>query len=131
MERLRIDLEGGRSWAAPGSEVGGRIVWVLDEPAESLEIRFLWYTEGRGTRDVGVVERRNLQGTGREGERSFRFVIPPGPYSFQGRLITLRWVVEAEARPGGAVVAEPLIVAPTPVPVDIRSGVAQGDRDLP
>ncbi len=127
MDRLRIELDGGRNWALPGGEVAGRVVWALDEPAERLEIRLLWYTDGRGTRDVGVVERRVIQGAGIQGEEGFRLAVPQGPYSFEGRLITLRWVVEAEAQPKGAVAQETLVVAPTPVPVQLhRDGAGPG-----
>ncbi len=125
MGELRIELEGGRTWARPGSEVSGRVHWEIPEPLGELEIRLLWYTEGRGSRDVGVVERRVFETSAASGEVAFRLPVPEGPYSFQGRLVTLRWAVEAEALPGGPVAQESLVVAPTPVPVDLTVPVGE------
>jgi len=129
VDQLRIELDGGRSWAPPGGEVAGRIVWALDEPAERVEVRLLWYTEGRGSRDVGVMSRRVIQEAGAQGEDSFRFTVPAGPYSFEGRLITLRWAVEAQVEPSGPVAQEILVVAPTPVPVRLcRDGAGRKSK---
>ncbi len=119
MGELRIELEGSGAWARPGGEVTGRLRWEAGEAPGEIEVRLLWYTEGRGSRDVGVVERRVFEAAAPAGELAFRLPVPEGPYSFQGRLITLRWVVEAEARGGGMLVQEPLVVGPTPVPVDL------------
>ncbi len=37
-----------------------------------------------------------------DAEAEVTFAVPEGPYSFDGRLITLRWVVEVAVEPGGA-----------------------------
>ncbi|NOZ94806.1 MAG: hypothetical protein GXP47_08730 [Acidobacteria bacterium] len=121
MGELRIELAGGRSWARPGAVLSGTVRWELDEPPGRLELRLLWYTEGRGSRDVGVVRREGFEAPESSGKLSFRLSVPPGPYSFEGRIVTLRWLVEAEAQRSGLVAQESLVVAPTPVPVDIKT----------
>ncbi len=120
MAELRIELES--EWVEPGGTVRGRVSWHLDRPARRLEARLLWYTEGRGARDIGVVARKELPHHLTDGEQEVFFTAPEGPYSFEGHLITLHWVVELEAEPGGAVEQAPVVIAPTPVPVALYSG---------
>ncbi|HHQ47941.1 MAG TPA: hypothetical protein ENK19_03555 [Acidobacteria bacterium] len=62
-----------------------------------------------------------LDGTALDGEEEIHFTAPPGPYSFHGRLITLRWVVEVVTAAGSAEQAT-LVLAPTPVPVELYAG---------
>ncbi len=120
MALLRIALAG--EWVRPGGTVRARVAWHLDRPAEELVARLLWYTEGRGARDVGVVAEKPLDGSRLDGEAEVELPVPEGPYSFEGRLITLRWVVEIAVEPGGASEQAPLVVAPTPAPVQLHTG---------
>jgi hypothetical protein len=50
---------------------------------------------------------------GREGRRSFRMRVPDAPWSFSGKLIALKWAVEAVAEPAGVAGHAPLTVSPT------------------
>jgi len=127
MVELRIELENGRTWIRPGGEVSGRVRWSGGGSPGQIEVRLLWYTDGRGTRDVGVVERQVFETPVPAGELSFRLPVPGGPYSFQGRLVTLRWVVEAQDASGDSVAQEPIVVSPTPVPVDL--GAPPGEAE--
>jgi len=120
MAVLRVQLEKG--WVRPGERFTCRVVWHLDAPARTLEARLLWYTEGRGARDVGVTQRVELPAHELDGDREVTFQAPVGPYSFQGRLITLRWAVELAVAPGNEAEQAPLVLAPTPVPVDLTMG---------
>ncbi|MBP7633626.1 hypothetical protein KBA41_05625 [Candidatus Ozemobacteraceae bacterium] len=81
----------------PGEELRGRAVWNLAAAPQKLEIRLFWYTRGRGTRDVGVVECQTIARPGITGEEAFTFHLPDGPYSFSGKLISVIWAVELVA----------------------------------
>jgi hypothetical protein len=66
--------------------------------AKELECRLLWITEGKGTEDVGgtppmtLARARELQ----PGETlSFEARLPGGPWSHDGQLLKIRWVVQA------------------------------------
>ena len=94
MSVLQIELEGGRTAWRPGEKLRGTASWLLDESVESLEVRLLWFTRGKGTQDVSVVDQRTFRLPALDGRDVFSFDLPPGPYSFSGRLISLTWALE-------------------------------------
>jgi hypothetical protein len=71
--------------------------WALDTVPKCIEARLFWFTMGKGTEDVGLCETQAVDLPTVKGERAFKFGLPAGPYSFSGRLITLRWAVELVA----------------------------------
>ena len=82
MTELKIE----RTSFKPGETVEGAVVGG----SPSVEVRLFWYTEGKGTQDLEVVATAHPDAEGR-----FRLTLPPAPYSFSGRLISLIWAVEA------------------------------------
>lgn len=117
MNTLQVQLD--REWVRPGGTIRARLHWELEDRPDKLVVRLLWYTEGRGTRDVGVVAEQELTVAGPSGDSEVELAVPEGPYSFNGRLITLGWVVELAAEPGGEAEQAPLVVGPAPVPVEL------------
>jgi hypothetical protein len=108
---VRLELEGTHAFA-PGATVAGRVRWELASPPQSLVVRLFWRTSGRGTADLTIVnETRFAAGSGRD-ERSFRFTLPAGPYSFSGKLISLAWAVEAVAEPSDDAALVEIVVGP-------------------
>jgi hypothetical protein len=97
----------------PGDALAGSVTWRLAAAPESVELRLFWYTVGKGTQDVGVVETQALAAPGTEDSRSFVFRLPDGPYSFSGRLISLIWAVEAVVRPGPRAGRREIVLSPT------------------
>ncbi len=116
MSELILHLDGDRSAFRPGEVVSGTLRWRLSDTSETLTVRLLWFTQGKGTVDVGVVDEHPVSAPGPSGEEPFRFRLPAGPYSFSGRLISLLWAVEAAASPD-TVARVNLIVSPTLVEV--------------
>ena len=94
MPEQSIHLEIRETGMKPGESLQGRAAWNLAAPPGKLEIRLFWYTRGRGTRDVGVVERQIVSHPAAAGEEAFAFHLPDGPYSFSGKLISVTWAVE-------------------------------------
>ncbi len=117
MNTLQVQLD--REWVRPGGTIKAQLHWELQGRPDKLVVRLLWYTEGRGTRDVGVVAEQELTVSGPSGDREVELAVPAGPYSFTGRLITLRWVVELTVEPDGEAEQAPLVVGPEPVPVQL------------
>lgn len=117
MSVLRIRLERERAWSLPGSDLSGAVRWDLDRQVEALELRLFWYTRGRGSEDVEVVERLRFLEPEPSGERAFSFRLPDGPYSFSGALIALAWALELVTDPGDEVERFDLLVGPRPVEV--------------
>lgn len=121
MNGLRIEVEGDRRWFLPGEALSGRVSWYDDDIAEAVEVRLFWFTSGKGTEDVEIIDSVRIEAPERAGNRSFRFTLPAGPYSFSGSLITLSWALEFVALPRGATERIEFVMAPTPVEVRLES----------
>ena len=113
MGKLSIELNNGKEQFAPGERVEGRIEWSLDSNPKALELSLLWYTSGKGTRDVRVLNTHRIDSPGVIGSDRFSFTLPPGPYSFSGKLISLIWALELTCTPGDDTVRKEIIVSPT------------------
>jgi hypothetical protein len=124
MEWMRIETRDGVNAFLPGETVEGTVGWHFDVPAKSVELRLLWYTEGKGDQDVTVVESLPLPNPERDEVRPFQIRLPAGPYSFSGRLISLVWALEAVAEPGSRAERLPVTVSPTRQEILLSSGVA-------
>lgn len=101
MSWLRVDAASGGTEFRPGESFSGTASWSLDAPAKHVDIRLFWYTEGRGTQDVAVVDSLRVEAPQASDRRDFLFTLPAQPYSFSGRLISLHWAVEVVAEPSG------------------------------
>ncbi len=122
--RLEIRLDADGTWFQPGSSIVGEVRWHGLEPeTEALDLRLFWYTQGKGTQDVGLATTRRIARPGPSGSRRFALNVPEGPYSFSGRLITLAWALELVELPDLESVREDLLIGPRPVEVDLRRGV--------
>lgn len=90
---LEIHLPQGRHEFAPGEVIEGEYSWRADAAPGEIELTLLFRTEGKGTQDVKYVDTQSFQTTDPAGKRPFRFELPDGPYTFDGVLISLRWVL--------------------------------------
>jgi hypothetical protein len=117
---LKIEVAGGRVAFDPGEELNGIVKWS-GEPAASLELRLFWFTRGKGTEDVGIVENVRFEQPLAEGERSFRFRLPPAPYTCSGRLVSVVWALELIAHPSKAVARQELQMGPHKKAVRLES----------
>lgn len=113
MHTLTIQLEQSKTAFRPGDVVAGTVRWQLEKQAKEMELRLLWYTRGKGDEDAGLVDTITFDQPGLSDQRSFRFTLPNGPYSFSGSLISLTWALELSAMPGDACERKELTVAPT------------------
>jgi hypothetical protein len=113
MGEVSIELDGGKEAFAPGEQVEGRIEWTLDANPRALELSLLWYTSGKGTRDIQVLHAHKFESPGAFGSDKFSFTLPPGPYSFSGKLISLIWALELTCTPGDDTVRKEIVVSPT------------------
>ena len=94
MSELEIKTRDDRAAFLPGEMLTGHVTWMMDEPPGKVELRLFWRTEGKGTKDVNIVDKITFGNPGRKERREFRFQLPDGPYSFSGQLISLVWALE-------------------------------------
>ncbi len=127
--RIDVALAGSRTAFRPGEAVSGAADWRLDRDPERVEVRLFWYTEGKGTQDVGMVDRQSFERPGAQASQGFRFQLPEGPYSFSGTLISLAWAIEVVAEPDGEVARREITVSPTGT--EVRIGGAAVEQAQP
>ncbi len=109
--RMSIEIEDDRRVYEPGSEISGRALWVLQDPPKDVQLRLFWYTEGKGTQDVGIADEVSF-GPNPEGRETFRLHFPDTPCSFSGRLLSIRWALELVAEPSGETERIDLVMGP-------------------
>jgi hypothetical protein len=110
---VSLRLEIARTQWRPGERLEGTVSWELASAPQSVGVRLSWTTQGKGTQDAEVVETARFDKPARSDRKSFQIVIPDGPYSFSGKLISLVWSVEAVADPGGETHPIKLTISPT------------------
>lgn len=112
---LSFDLENKSASYLPGQEIIGTVQWT-DEQSKTthLEARLIWYTVGKGTRDVGLIATERIESHGRtNGQATFRFNAPHRPYSFSASLLTLTWAVEVIEFPTRQSQTKKLTISPS------------------
>lgn len=125
MITLQVKTDGGKTRFQPGETVRGAASWFFDEKVRELDLRLFWYTQGRGERDVKVVESLPFRDPQAQESRDFSFQLPAVPFSFEGKLIALAWALELVAQPSGQAFRVDLAVSPTGEPV--RLGEVSSD----
>ena len=56
MPSLSIQLESDKTAFQPGDRVAGTASWQLEDQPKEVELRLLWYTQGKGDEDAGLAE---------------------------------------------------------------------------
>ncbi len=112
MNSLRIETLDGGTCYGPREEVAGKAWWSLEQPPDTLELRLFWYTQGKGTQDVGIVETVRFDHPAREERRDFRVTLPEAPFSCSGKLLSICWALELVALPSGQTGRLELTMAP-------------------
>ena len=110
---IQVETVDGRTSFRPGEPIDGTVRWQLSKPPKSVELRLFWSTEGRGDQDLQIVEAVPFESPEAQDQRAFRVRAPEGPFSFSGRLITLRWALEAVAEPVNEAASCSLTISPT------------------
>ena len=118
---MKISLDGSQTTFEPFERIRGRVEWFEEKVPEAIEVRLLWYTEGRGDRDVGVARTLRIEGLSSTGSREFDFELPSGPYSCSGRLISICWAVEATLLPEDLTQRLEFVMAPDGREIEIAS----------
>jgi len=94
---LTIRFEQSSNVFRPKAEVRGVCQWKCSEnsKADSGALYLLWYTDGVGTQDIGIVASQEFKVNSRIGESRFSFTLPESPLSISTSIISVLWAVEA------------------------------------
>lgn len=113
MSQIQVEIRDGATSFRPGEVVEGSAFWQLATGPREVVARLIWYTRGKGTQDVAVVEELAYDAPAPSSRQPFRFRLPAGPFSFSGTLISLVWAVEVLAQPGEVAGRAEITVSPT------------------
>jgi len=89
----------------PGEVVKGMatVTPEKDVQAKRVAIQLVWYTEGRGDRDMGIIEELpgggGLLTAGMPISQGFQFTLPMEPWSFSGELVNIVWAIRVVIEP--------------------------------
>ena len=120
----------------PYGTLTGTVKWDFapDAVSRNLTVALYWFTEGRGSETGETVDEISIANSS-SGRREFSFKLPPGPYSFSGRLITLKWAVEFSGEKPDFAVRKEFVMSPDGNLIVLKevkppSGIMKKLRDL-
>jgi len=122
MKYVQISIDNNASNFKPGDQISGTASWQLEESAKTIEVRLFFYTEGKGTRDIEVLETLQLDSPPISGTQQFDWRLPQSPYSFSGKLISLIWAVEVVLLPSGEAESFEFQMTPTGKEIVLGTG---------
>ena len=128
MSTVKLMLRDDRTRFRPGEQIEGGVAWQLDRRAKSIEVRLFYYTKGKGTTDLVVVDHAKFEDPPPERAEKFEFCLPAAPYSFSGKLISFVWAVEAVVLPGKQSARLEFVVSPSGREIDLDQTQLHGDR---
>lgn len=115
MSGLTIVLSQALPAFHPGEAVEGEVQWNLTEPTDELMLELIWMTQTKsGSEDEEVAGCERFAVTDLKGSAKFRFELPESPWSFEGRLFSVKWRLELA---GDDVVRTEIVVSPTGQPI--------------
>jgi len=95
---LELTLAGGHAYL-PGEEMAGVAAWRAERAPAAMELRLFWFTSGKGTEDLEIVQRVAFDAPQAAERRPFKLRLPDEPYSLSGSLVSLGWALELVALP--------------------------------
>jgi hypothetical protein len=125
MNTLHIRLIDDRQQFRPGETIRGEASWQLTRSAQIIEARLCWFTSGRTIPEAGLIGRCSFARPQLSETRPFEFVLPEGPYSFQGALIQLDWAIELVALPSEDCARTVFSVSPDGQPILLQPAQAR------
>jgi hypothetical protein len=95
MSGTLIAIHGVRACYQPGESISGSVEWKAERSPGAISIQLFWMTSGAAARQIGIVECCRVERPDSSGTSRFDFRLPEGPWSFEGSLARLDWVIEA------------------------------------
>lgn len=109
----------------PSTPVTAVVEWRLSQRIDKIIIRLFWMASGAAPVQIGVVGTYTIERAEPAGTSRFEFLLPTGPWSFQGRLLGLGWGVEAIALPSKQHTTTIFTVSPAGTVIDPYVGAVE------
>ena len=127
MNDLKISLPSGTAAFEPGAEIEVDVEWSCDRPLDAVQVRLVWSTAGKGDTDIKVAKTVQIRQPDQSGSQRLMIVLPWGPYSFSGKLISILWGLELIVFPSEASTRTEITIAPGGKEVRLQSTAAEDD----
>ncbi len=115
--QMAIELSEGKLSYRPRETMRGSFSWSSLDQVKSLELRLFWYTRGKGTQDMTLVQIQRINSPAKMGRAQFEFRVPDGPYTMHGKLISVLWALELVSEGSKDVTRVDVVVSPWGEPV--------------
>jgi hypothetical protein len=112
MSMLAIKPADDRTAFEPAETIAVEAQWELDSEPESLEVRLVWNTSGKGDTDIGVEKTIQIDAPGLVETRRLDVDLPAAPYSFSGKYVSLVWALELVAPSSKSSARKEITIAP-------------------
>lgn len=109
---IRIQIEKKRPNFRPGEAINGIVQWQ-EVHGDVLEIRLVWYTAGDSGGDAETVAIHKIAPLQPAGRDPFQFTAPHRPLSYDGKLFSVNWALEALVFPAQAGLQLDLVISNT------------------
>lgn len=121
MNELTITLDHPDAAFTPGGRIAGKVEWRLAAAPDAMELRLVWYTEGKGTQDAEIVQTVRYDHPIAADSHTFELTAPVGPHSFSGTLISLLWALELVTDSEDHATRQPIVIAPAGKEIELHS----------
>ncbi|NDJ54778.1 MAG: hypothetical protein GYB68_17045 [Chloroflexi bacterium] len=97
--KIDIQVSVSESKFKPGDTVSASVSLYANEDvnAKDTTVELIWYTEGKGDRDEGIIESMVIHSgdwsSGQSLSETVGFTLPEGPWSYRGHFITILWAI--------------------------------------
>jgi len=103
----------------PGETIQGQVVWVLEKNPKQVFLRLFWYTKGKGTEDIEVIDEITFDSPLQQEHRPFEISLPQSPYSFSGQLVSLIWALELVTDSPDEAIQKEIVLSPYGHEIDL------------
>ncbi len=127
-----INIEMRQRMVRPGERLEVVVSWSHASISSPLELSVHWFTTGKGSTSECELMRESCEQQFESGSKTFQFVVPRGPLSCEGRLISIRWEVRVGTKRNAPLRAELFDVGYGDRPIELsRFSVAQAAGGVP
>lgn len=127
MTQIAIQPDDNRTGFEPGETISALIEWSLADQPDSIELRVVWNTVGKGTTDVGIEHAIMIDSPNQSDSRRVDVPLPKAPYSFSGKLVSLVWALELVVSPSGESYRREITIAPGGSEVELQRSSEHDD----
>lgn len=90
---IRIELKSENKRFHPGDVLEGEAVWDYQTTPQSIAVSLEWMAEGKGDTNGEICIEQAWAPQSPAGRELFRWKMPEGPTSLNGKLFSIHWVL--------------------------------------